>query len=382
MVIRSYTAESVASALKEVRREMGGDAVVLKTRLVDGENSQKLYEVTACLDQPTVEQADKVLQAPPATAVAETPTEPTANPRVDLTEILAEDDDEYGVSDERLTALEDKLDLLLQAHRLDRTGLKQEMDILDRAARSLQDADVPQRQITQFFEGIRQVHAPEEIDLATIGRELEARIDDLIDTEIDFQPGDRVVVIGPAGSGKTSVIGRLAAHLVYTKSLPVKLISLDNFKVGAHDEIASYADLLGVGPVDPTDEAGDALEADADKVILIDTCALPNDPERLSELKAKIGEIQPTHCLAVFSALTRSSDVEITAQDLAGLEPTHLVFTQTDLTSRWGGILAATGATNVKLAMLTDSPSGADAYRMPDARAIADAILGREEQSE
>jgi flagellar biosynthesis GTPase FlhF len=109
---------------------------------------------------------------------------------------------------------------------------------------------------------------------------------------------------------------------------------------------------------------------------------LPIDSERLSELKETIRKIKPTHRLAVFSALTRSSDIRATAREITWLEPTNLVFTQIDLTKRLGGILAATKATDVKLAMITDSPSGADSYRAPDAKAIADTILGREEQSE
>jgi flagellar biosynthesis protein FlhF len=381
MVIRSYTGESVASALKQVRKEMGGDAVVLKTRVVDGENSRKVYEVTACLDQPTVEQADKVLQASATTATVETPVEPTVNPRVDLSELLDDADADLGVTEDRLTALEEKLDLLLQANRLGRVGLKPEMDVLDRAVRSLQEADVPWPLITEFFDRIRGERSFEDVDSQTISQDLTTYIDEIIDGDIAFKPGDRVVVVGLAGSGKTSVIGRLAAQLVHTGSIPVKLISLDNFKVGAHDEIASYADLLGVDPAtgDPADEAADA---DADKVLLIDTCALPTDSERLSELKETIRKIKPTHRLAVFSALTRSSDIRATAREITWLEPTNLVFTQIDLTKRLGGILAATKATDVKLAMITDSPSGADSYRAPDAKAIADTILGREEQSE
>jgi flagellar biosynthesis protein FlhF len=222
MVIRSYTGESVASALKQVRKEMGGDAVVLKTRVVDGENSRKVYEVTACLDQPTVEQADKVLQASATTATVETPVEPTVNPRVDLSELLDDADADLGVTEDRLTALEEKLDLLLQANRLGRVGLKPEMDVLDRAVRSLQEADVPWPLITEFFDRIRGERTFEDVDSQTISQDLTTYIDEIIDGDIAFKPGDRVVVVGLAGSGKTSVIGRLAAQLVHTGSIPVK----------------------------------------------------------------------------------------------------------------------------------------------------------------
>jgi flagellar biosynthesis protein FlhF len=380
MVIRSYTADSVARALKQVRTEMGGDAVVLKTRVVDGENSEKQYEVTACLDQPTVEQADHVLHTPQSgTAVKETPT---VNPRVDLSEILDDVDDDAGVDGGPLTAVEKKLDLLLQANRLTRLGLKPELDVLDRAAQALRDADVPESFVVDLLKDVRQDHDADQIDPATIRRHLTDYLDYIIGSEMSFKVGDRVVVVGPAGSGKTSIIGRIAAKLVHTDKLKVKLVSLDNFKVGAHDEIASYADLLGVNPVTGGSPNDDDADADADKVVLIDTCAWPKDAERLGELKEAIGSLNPTHRLVVFSALTRSSDVQAATGEMAWLEPTHLVFTQTDLTRRWGGMLAATSATNLKLAMITDSPSGAEAYRTPDAAAVAAALLGGEDKSE
>ena len=53
MIIKSYTAPTVAAALKMIREEMGGDAVVLNTKINSDAKPnlvEERVEVTACID--------------------------------------------------------------------------------------------------------------------------------------------------------------------------------------------------------------------------------------------------------------------------------------------------------------------------------------------
>jgi len=61
MKIKSYTAESVAEALKRVRSEMGADAFVLKTRRLDNSRGSEKFEMTACTEEEIIvkESAEK-----------------------------------------------------------------------------------------------------------------------------------------------------------------------------------------------------------------------------------------------------------------------------------------------------------------------------------
>ncbi len=52
MRIKSYTAESVADALKRIRTELGGEAFVLKTRKLVNPLGMERVEITACCDDP------------------------------------------------------------------------------------------------------------------------------------------------------------------------------------------------------------------------------------------------------------------------------------------------------------------------------------------
>ena len=54
MIVKSFIADSVAGALKMVRSELGGDAVILKTRKIESIKQKMVggrVEVTACIDQ-------------------------------------------------------------------------------------------------------------------------------------------------------------------------------------------------------------------------------------------------------------------------------------------------------------------------------------------
>ncbi len=62
MIIRSFVADSATSALKEVRTQMGGEAVVLKTRQVRTGNNGVQFEVTACLEREDFS-AERILHA-------------------------------------------------------------------------------------------------------------------------------------------------------------------------------------------------------------------------------------------------------------------------------------------------------------------------------
>jgi hypothetical protein len=109
---------------------------------------------------------------------------------------------------------------------------------------------------------------------------------------------------------------------------------------------------------------------------------LPIDPDRFEAFRQQIDQLQPTHRLAVFSALTRSVDIESQAGRIKTLEPTHVVLTHTDLTSRLGGWLAAAIGTGAGLAVITDSASSAEPFKLPQAADMVDALLGREDDHE
>lgn len=388
MIIRSYTAESVAGALKRVRSEMGGQAVVLKTRMIDVAG-QKQFEVTACLDKPSVDQAGKTLvaeakpqtssaQAAPKVAVAERPVVPETASRVDLSEHAPKPTmtstpapvivPSLGLVETRLTAIEAKLEKLIRLGIAPASQDPSTQEIID----ELCAADMPESVALGLIDELKD--AETEITRESVSRILTEKLDGMIAPDLNIAVGDRVLVLGPAGAGKTSVLGKLAADLVTEKKTKVRLTSLDSSKIGSIDELESYGALLGM----TIDHAAADGSTDATEVLLIDSGVLPVAENDIANLKARINKLAPTHCLAVVSALTRAADLDKMVSLVASLGAGHLVITMTDLANGWGAVMSAAQNANLQIACVSNAPGGSGRLTRPDSAAIVTALLGTE----
>jgi len=54
------------------------------------------------------------------------------------------------------------------------------------------------------------------------------------------------VFIGPTGVGKTTTIAKLAAQFHMKARKKITLISLDTYRIGAVDQLKTYADILNL----------------------------------------------------------------------------------------------------------------------------------------
>ena len=407
MIIRSFMGETVAAALKDVRTQMGGEAVVLKTKQVTTPDGRSCFEVTACLDNPTAAQASRALPDRKAAAqaiapnnrlagviddipqpetpreAAETPTGQPAAAQGVSAALPSADLERFG---HQLDAVQEKLERMMAAADLTSLGVNDELAAIGSAARMLRNADVPEFYIRDLFTSLRAALTGAAITPEIIQSALRDRLAIALGAGVELKPGDRVLVMGSAGAGKTSIIGKLASSLMTERNIPVRLVSLDSIKVGALDEIQSLGDILGVEVADPSmmvdlAQAAQRVE-DAERVVLIDSGAMPTDPEKFEQMQVAVDAVAPTHRLAVISALTRSRDVERQARAIMALQPTHTVATMLDLTDSWGAVLGATAVTDTRLALTTASPSGAGTLRPPSSDAFIDRLLGVTEQAE
>ncbi|RLA61837.1 MAG: flagellar biosynthesis protein FlhF [Epsilonproteobacteria bacterium] len=99
-----------------------------------------------------------------------------------------------------------------------------------------------------------------------------------------------VMLVGPTGVGKTTTIAKLAARYAYLSDSPYKvaLLNLDNYKVGAHEQLAHYADIMQIEHIAIRDKK-DFLQClktlnDYD-LILIDTAGMsPYDTKKFIKM--------------------------------------------------------------------------------------------------
>jgi flagellar biosynthesis protein FlhF len=370
MIIKTFTDDTSAAALKRVREEMGGDAIVLKTRQVTRPGSKPVFEVTACLERASVGQTSAILSTLGSTEKGTSPAPLKAATKTGLKKdsSLPPQTTKDNL-DERIMAIDRKLNQLFNLG-IQPDGISR-LEVFQAVHRQLKEADLPDDYLETFMSTLVESYDGSTAITTYARRKLAEELRTTIHGEIDFKPGDRILFVGPAGSGK------LAASLAAKQKQKVKLLTLDDFKLAALDEICSYAEILGL-EVLPSPNADESPEKDNDVVTLIDSPALPKQPERLQALKRKIDEIAPQYRFAVFSCLTRSRDVFQISRMLKELNPTHLILTMQDLASCCGTVVTAVKATGVKIVFVSDTPGGMGELKRPDPTELADMLVNAE----
>ena len=99
--------------------------------------------------------------------------------------------------------------------------------------------------------------------------------------------GGAVALLGPTGVGKTTTIAKLAARFAMEHGAEqVGLITTDTYRIGAHEQLATYGKILGcsVRVAKDADELSDILyQMRTKRLVLIDTAGMGQRDVRLSE---------------------------------------------------------------------------------------------------
>lgn len=107
-----------------------------------------------------------------------------------------------------------------------------------------------------------------------------------------LEQGGIVSLVGPTGVGKTTTIAKLAARFALRHGRrSVALVTMDSYRIGAHEQLRTYGRILGV-PVQVAtdcDELRNVLEHTCEhKLTLIDTAGVSHRDLRLSEQLAML----------------------------------------------------------------------------------------------
>jgi flagellar biosynthesis protein FlhF len=173
----------------------------------------------------------------------------------------------------------------------------------------------------------------------------------------------RFLLAGPPGAGKTVTAAKLAARHVIGGGR-ARLISADAARAGAADQLAAFAQILGV-PLHRADSAR-ALEtalqsANESELVVIDTAGVnpydKNERRELSDLLLAAHGVEP---VLVMPGGGDSVDCAEAAQVFAAHGVTRLIATRLDATRRFGGVLAAADAAHLSFAEAGISPAIAD----------------------
>lgn len=174
-----------------------------------------------------------------------------------------------------------------------------------------------------------------------------------------LQLGGRVALVGPTGVGKTTTLAKLTERAVRTfGSRQVAIVSLDTYRIGAEEQLSTYARLLGVPLfIVPTPDQLTARLAElADcRCVFIDTPGMSPADTRLAEALEVLGdhEQQITTWL-VLSAGQQREDLEAAVIRFSRVKPKALVLTKVDECTRLGGALSVALERQLPITVICD----------------------------
>ena len=168
-----------------------------------------------------------------------------------------------------------------------------------------------------------------------------------------------IALVGPSGVGKTTTAAKLAARARLDRK-SVTLVACDTYRVGAVEQLAKYAEMMGADLV--TARTSDELRAILDNVrsdvVIVDTSGRPPtaDGVEIALAPRKGATTGPggraRHVLLCMPAAVRSHDAARIAKRFACLGPTSLVVTKIDETDAPAGIVHACWASKLPISVV------------------------------
>lgn len=157
--------------------------------------------------------------------------------------------------------------------------------------------------------------------------------------------GGIVALVGATGVGKTTTIVKLAANFMLKHGAgSVALITTDNYKVGAHEQLSTYGRLLNI-PVRVAEDA-ETLRSQIDyfydkKLVIIDTAGMsPRDRQLADQIHTLQQHNVSIKTYLVMSASTQQKALDEIVRAFDVFKPVGCILTKLDETVSLGSTLS------------------------------------------
>jgi flagellar biosynthesis protein FlhF len=336
VILKTYRAHDLQTALAQARSELGADALVLARSEVPGPFGLPGVELTVAAARAETPALPAAVAAAP---VAPSPPPPPA-PRP-------------------LPAPADETPLLrASAEALVHAGLS--------------------RDLAQRYASI----AARDLDGRTDAARVAAAAAKAIETLLPFaaMPGGGCqFVVGPPGSGKTTTVAKLVARLAAEPGRTVFFGEADTDRIGSVEQAEIFARHMGavLARIDgPADLERALYDADKTGAIVVDTPGIgAGDALRLRRV-AELREVVPeAGVIVLLPAGLHRDEAERVLDRFAGLGPTAAGLTRTDDGARVGELVSALAERGLPLAFVTTGHAVPDDLEHASARGLTALLL-------
>ena len=346
MKIRRFLGTDMRDALRQIRAELGDEAVILSTRALGSG-----VEVSAAIDA-------QVLQS--GVAVNTNESRATATAKVTLPD-AAPALEQQAMSNE-LRNLRQLLERQLAA--LAWNDFTRREPLRAQALTELTELGLARDVALQLLALL-----PNTLAGATATHaHLELLTQQLLTAESPLIPGAALAVIGAAGAGRTTVMAKLALRWVLEHGAgSLAIVTIDDEHIGAAAQAHALGRLLGVTSFCFADAAACLTAAErlaGYECLLIDAPALSSIPEHNEALAATLrGAVAGLRSLLVLPATTQAEVLAETLRRASAFAPLCCALTHYDEALSLGAALSALIRTRLPLALVGDGPLMTDELR-------------------
>ncbi|WP_244094243.1 flagellar biosynthesis protein FlhF [Jeotgalibacillus salarius] len=312
--MKKITAPTMPEAMKKVRKELGSDAVILNSKVTYtggflGMFKSKQIEVVAGIDQQehTVDQSAATMEQ----------SQPIKE-------------------DNQLENEIKELKKMVSALSLNQSGYQDFPQPIRNILLKLQEQDFKE---SWLIETGRMLHEkwqnqPHDDEVSHWTEEhIQASLQQLSHGGIDDSK-KYISLIGPTGVGKTTTIAKMAAKLVMENKKKIGFITSDTYRIGAIEQLKTYAELLNV-PLEVIYNRGDFAAAvekfkDFDHV-LIDTAGRNyREVQYVEDLVNTIDFNIDIQTFLVLSMTSKYKDMKAVYERFSDMKIDGLIFTKCD----------------------------------------------------
>jgi len=363
--IKKFVATSMPEAMKQIRADLGADAVILNSKEIRqggflGLFKKRKIEVVAVLDpQPVVQNKREVGNNNLASNVA------TANDTESNSKVLSEIKYMKKILEQQVKQSNHRF---LPDYQL--------------AYQYLIEQEIEEGLAKELIESVITEHEKEEQSatresvFTTLQTELKSRLKDVSFQGITY---DQQIIqfVGPTGVGKTTTLAKIAANCMLIDKKSIAFITTDTYRIAAIEQLKTYARILDV-PVEVAYTTEDYHQAvkkfSGYDLILVDTAGRNfRDEKYIKELEKNV-DID-TKTFLVLSLTAKPNDIVDIYHQFQHLSIHEVIFTKLDETLQYGSMINIALKNKVGIAYLTNGQDVPDDLIRPNANIVSHYII-------